>query len=372
MGLKSEGDRAADEDGGGKSVPCSICLEVVADNGDRSWAKLQCGHQFHLADCIGSAFNVKGAMQCPNCRKVEKGQWLYANDFHSLPDFGMDEWTYDDDIYDLAYSEMASGVHWCPFGQLSRFPSSFEETDFSSVAYLDVLGQHATFSEQTISVAHPCPYVGYLRPTYYPSTSSSRVSVVDASFSNQWRGPGTEIALGPPTVLRSSRSHADMPRSGSIMPPLHVGHTYSLGMRPGNSVASGVIPSYPGSNAQNQDRVQSLQAYYQQQQPSGGPAIHSHTGSSARRFTSYRGMVASSSELSSGLYFMPTNYPPGLNLQELEDPVSTGFPAWEREPLPSGRAFFPLPSTGGSEPSIRPAIFRQRHRPERTPSHNQP
>lgn len=38
--------------GGGKSccgsVSCSICLEVVTDNGDRSWAKLQCGHHFHL------------------------------------------------------------------------------------------------------------------------------------------------------------------------------------------------------------------------------------------------------------------------------------------------------------------------------------
>ena len=34
--------------GGGGSIACSICLEAVSDNGDRSWAKLQCGHQFHL------------------------------------------------------------------------------------------------------------------------------------------------------------------------------------------------------------------------------------------------------------------------------------------------------------------------------------
>jgi hypothetical protein len=32
-----------------------------------------------LSDCIGSAFNAKGSMQCPNCRHVENGQWLYAN-----------------------------------------------------------------------------------------------------------------------------------------------------------------------------------------------------------------------------------------------------------------------------------------------------
>lgn len=40
---------------GGKSfgsVSCSICLETVTDNGDRSWAKLQCGHQFHLGKLI--------------------------------------------------------------------------------------------------------------------------------------------------------------------------------------------------------------------------------------------------------------------------------------------------------------------------------
>ncbi|GKV37751.1 hypothetical protein SLEP1_g45741 [Rubroshorea leprosula] len=41
----------ADRGNGGKffgSVSCLICFETVADNGDRSWAKLQCGHQFHL------------------------------------------------------------------------------------------------------------------------------------------------------------------------------------------------------------------------------------------------------------------------------------------------------------------------------------
>ena len=32
------------------SVSCSICLEFVMDNGDRSLAKLICGHQFHLGN----------------------------------------------------------------------------------------------------------------------------------------------------------------------------------------------------------------------------------------------------------------------------------------------------------------------------------
>lgn len=63
MGLGNDDDVVVDDgDGGGAdtgggpksygSVSCSICLEVVADNGDRSWAKLQCGHQFHLGKLV--------------------------------------------------------------------------------------------------------------------------------------------------------------------------------------------------------------------------------------------------------------------------------------------------------------------------------
>lgn len=57
------------------------------------------------SDCIGSAFNAKGAMQCPNCRKVEKGRWLYANGNRSSADFDIDGWV-TEDIYDLGYSEL--------------------------------------------------------------------------------------------------------------------------------------------------------------------------------------------------------------------------------------------------------------------------
>ncbi|XP_050108513.1 E3 ubiquitin-protein ligase RFI2-like [Malus sylvestris] len=57
-------------------------------------------------DCIGSAFNVKGAMQCPNCRKIEKGQWLCSYGCRSFPEFSMDDWTHDEDLHDLSYSEM--------------------------------------------------------------------------------------------------------------------------------------------------------------------------------------------------------------------------------------------------------------------------
>lgn len=29
-------------------VSCSICLEVISDDGERTKVKLQCGHEFHL------------------------------------------------------------------------------------------------------------------------------------------------------------------------------------------------------------------------------------------------------------------------------------------------------------------------------------
>ena len=60
-------------------------------------------------DCIGSAFNMKGAMQCPNCRNIEKGQWLYASgSTFPFPESSVDVRTPDEDTYELSYSEMVS------------------------------------------------------------------------------------------------------------------------------------------------------------------------------------------------------------------------------------------------------------------------
>ena len=59
-------------------------------------------------DCIGSAFNAKGVMQCPKCRKIEKGNWLYANGSHPSQDPNIDE--HDEDFPDVGYSEAARGM----------------------------------------------------------------------------------------------------------------------------------------------------------------------------------------------------------------------------------------------------------------------
>ncbi|CAN4111066.1 unnamed protein product [Withania somnifera] len=398
------------------TVACSICLEAVADNGDRSWAKLQCGHQFHL-DCIGSAFNIKGQMQCPNCRKIEKGQWLYASGCRPLPDFNMDDWAHDEDLYDLSYAEMSFGVHWCPFSGLTRLPSSFDEGDLSSSAYHDVLGQHAIFAEHTAvsSAAHPCPYIAYVG--IHPSSSNSSGSINDGpNFSNHWTSPSVPSEMpasyafpgmdvhyhswdhhsssfpmansrvgsadqssGPSVTRRVARTNADIARPGSFVPPFLVGH--SSAARGGNSVASPIIPPDPGSVARARDRVQALQAYFQQ--PSNSPAGRTPVMSATRRSSNHRGLAqvgpaALSSDQAGGFYFYPSGSS-GRNFQEAENPVSNRYHAWEREHLPAfplsqverDPIWGPFHHTGvGSDTGSRSGSFRPRHGSERMPSQN--
>ncbi|KAL9233317.1 hypothetical protein vseg_008335 [Gypsophila vaccaria] len=396
--------------GGGRrkaSVSCSICLEIVADSGERSWAKLQCGHEFHL-DCIGSAFNVKGAMQCPNCRKVEKGQWLYATGSRPFSEF-VEDWPHDEDIYDLNYSEMF-GVQWCPLPGFSRLPS-FEEGEFPSTVYQDLLGQHAVFAEHTAvsSSAHQCPYVAYYGPLH-SSSSNSVTSVSDGlNFSNRWSSPSgpnelqtsyafaamephlqgwehhsmtfsatgsrsgvSDQSSAPPVNQRSSRANADLQRSGSYVHPFVMSH--GSGNRVGSSATSSMVPPYPGSAARARDRVQALQAYFQP--PSTSPTAR-HTplpgmNSGSRRTNAHRGIpqvghLPSSSDQSGGFYVYPSTTST-QSFSEAENP--SRFHGWERAdhlssfPLPqleTDSSWAPHPTGGG------PNSFRQRYGSDRTP-----
>ena len=158
---------------------------------------------------------------------------------------------------------------------------------------------------------------------------------------------------------------------------------HSSGARAGSSVASSLIPPYPGSNARARDRVQALQAYYQQQHPSTSPAIQTPIISGSRRSGSHRshaqvGPVASSSDQMGGFYFIPSGTS-GRNFQEAENPLLTQFHAQERDRLPSfslnqvdrdsGWGAFHQ-AASGSDPGIRSSSFRQRHGSERTSSQN--
>ncbi|KAL2945401.1 E3 ubiquitin-protein ligase RFI2 [Bienertia sinuspersici] len=133
------------------SVPCSICLDLVTNGGERSRAKLKCGHEFHL-DCIGSAFNMKGMMQCPNCREIEKGRWLYGSgSTNSSPEPSMDDGSVDSYPFYFTVSEMPYRVHICPF-------RGFTQVHPSSQSSLGVM------SSLTPMVAHQHPGAGNPHP----------------------------------------------------------------------------------------------------------------------------------------------------------------------------------------------------------------
>ncbi|CAL5330189.1 unnamed protein product [Camellia sinensis] len=105
-------------------------------------------------DCIGSAFNIKGEMQCPNCREIEKGRWLFASD-----------WADDEDLYDLSDSWMSFGVH--RFSGLPRRPSSV-----NSAARAGSSIPSSMIPPYPGSVARACDRVQALR-AYFQQPSNS-------------------------------------------------------------------------------------------------------------------------------------------------------------------------------------------------------
>ncbi|CAI9103436.1 OLC1v1001913C1 [Oldenlandia corymbosa var. corymbosa] len=289
------------------------------------------------------------------------------------------------------------------------------EGEFSSTAYHELLGQHAIFAEHTAvsSASHPCPYVAYFGPIHH-SSSNSTASVSDGSnFNNHWNTasipnelptsyalPGMDVhyhgwdhhsapfsstssRIGgadqpslPSVAPRAARTSSDISRSGSFIPPFIVGH--SSAARAGSSVASSMIPTYPGSAARNRDRMQALQAYSQQPSNSSlrAPVISGSRRSSSHRSVGQVGAVASSSEQPGGFYFLPSSSS-GRTYQEPENPLPNRFHSWDRDHLSS----FPSSQidrdmgwgpfhqvAGGSD--LRTNSFRQRHGSERMPSHN--
>ncbi|XVF32764.1 hypothetical protein REPUB_Repub17cG0111100 [Reevesia pubescens] len=355
-------------------VSCSICLDLVSDTGGRSRAKLQCGHEFHL-DCIGSAFNMKGAMQCPNCRKVEKGQWLYANgSTRSLPELSMEDWNLDDDYYDPVYSEMQFRAQWCPFGEFTRIGSSSEEVESPSTTYHEIHGHHAIFGEHAAasSVAHS--YVAYVGPLP-PTTLTSSDSVDDPNFNRHWNilsghneifiphalptisiqyyswgrhSPifsvsdshisNTDPASVPAAALGSSNGELDaLNRPRSFPHPFPFEH----GSRGGSSFVSSVFPRHPGSSAHTHDRIQASLAFYRQQhrfnqQHFNRPGVPAPVVPGMRR-----GLVpvppvvpaVPQPNQSGGFYVYPPSSSSGQNLHEAESLYPNNYSALERERL---------------------------------------
>ncbi|KAJ1283806.1 hypothetical protein BS78_03G154900 [Paspalum vaginatum] len=272
-------DEQVGEGGGGDggedktavAVSCSICLDMVVAGGeDRSTARLQCGHEFHL-DCIGSAFNAKGIMQCPNCRNIEMGNWLYANGSRSSQDVNNDEWGYDEDLYDIGHSEVATFVplriQWCPIGRL-ELPSSFEEAESSApVAFNDFMGQHNFNSEAMVSVPatpHPGPYLAYFQPVPPPALSSSHVAertMDGTAYHDHWNplaGPSDgrpvhtvhpiDFHHGPWVPMPHSYSQPNNNNGVAEQPGIPVGGVRVAGVN-SDSQHQGSLPSFYGNGS---------------------------------------------------------------------------------------------------------------------------
>ncbi|GAV66940.1 zf-RING_2 domain-containing protein [Cephalotus follicularis] len=368
-------------------VACSICFDLVSDNGARSRAKLHCGHEFHL-DCIGSAFNMKGAMQCPNCRKVEKGRWLYANgSARSLPEFSMEDLIPDEDFYDLSYPALPFRLHWCPFGELMPVGSSFEEVESPSTTYHDFRGHHTVFADHTVasSVAHS--YVAYVAPIA-PTNSRSSDSVDDPNFSHHWSSlsrhnenlppngfPAINIQYhswgrhSPPFVVSSSHvngaEQASVPpqtfRSPHGEPDAIITRSAS---RAGNSFISSAVPHHPGNGAQTHERIQLSYAFHHQQQPSHSPGMPSSMVPCIRRVDGTRGLqnvmqAAPQPDQNGGFYVCPPSSSSGQTFHEAEShlPNHCPHPIVHRE---TGWGSY-YQNAGGSDSGNRSSSFWPRH-----------
>ncbi|CAN8285802.1 unnamed protein product [Cochlearia groenlandica] len=227
---------------------CSICLELVVDDGTRSIAKLHCAHLFHL-DCIGSAFNMKGAMQCPNCRNLENGQWMYANgSTRPFPEFAIQDWIPPEDLYALTSPpDMQYRVHWCPFGELSP-PASLEELEPVSTTYHNEFHGH-----QGTPVNH-----SYL--AYFGAGSTATPITSNNTDDNPWNSHSNDHfqQLGA-----APQYHHHHPPSFSL-PGAHVadGETNT-------SVAQGISRPYPF-------------LFSNRSHPRTSPAVNGHQGNSTQ------------------------------------------------------------------------------------------
>lgn len=101
---------------------CTICLNTVVDDNSRGKAELVCGHLFHL-DCIGSEFNYRTEMKCPNCRVVESGEWL-------IPDEDID----DDEEISMQVINRRFDLHIYSHGGRARDQNGGEEGRSPAIA----------------------------------------------------------------------------------------------------------------------------------------------------------------------------------------------------------------------------------------------
>ncbi|KAM6540953.1 hypothetical protein CsatB_005400 [Cannabis sativa] len=362
-GLEEQPQQQQQQQPSSGDISCSICLDLVSDNGGRSTAKLHCGHEFHL-DCIGSAFNMKGAMQCPNCRKVENGQWLYANgSTRSFPEISIDDWIPDEDAYDMGYADMPFRLHWCPFGEAAQIHSSFEEVESPPTAYHDPREHHAMFAEQIAPSSLPHSYFAYFRPVP-PASSRSMNGIDDPNLNNPWNVVRGQNEILNPHIFPAlsiqyqswgrhsspfspSSSHVNNPasnpsatiRSTNIESNSTVrsrARLFRLVQGSDPRVESSFVPHSTDTAAQPHERVQ---AFHHHLHHSVSLTMPSPVTPSFRRFDGHGGSLpamvptALPHDHSAGFFIFPPQSSSDRNARE-EHSLASHVPGWGREHLP--------------------------------------
>ncbi|XP_058102626.1 E3 ubiquitin-protein ligase IPI1-like isoform X2 [Magnolia sinica] len=151
-------------------------------------------------------------MQCPNCRKVEKGQWLYANGCRSFAEHNVEELV-NEDLYDLSYSELPLGLPWCPVRGFMQLASWFEEGEPQLNTYPDLLGS-TVFGDHpnAPSGTHVCPYLalhGFPHAIHHMPSNSADAVPDSTSFHRHPTGSGGSSSSN---VLNSHGFSASEPR----------------------------------------------------------------------------------------------------------------------------------------------------------------
>ncbi|KAL1548457.1 E3 ubiquitin-protein ligase RFI2-like [Salvia divinorum] len=199
---------------------CSICLNTVVDDNSRGKAELICGHLFHL-DCIGSEFNYRSEMKCPNCRVVENGEWL-------IPDEEMEE----DDDYLVHVRRLE--LHIYTHGGRGVYQTTRGDEERRRLAMIA-----PTMHYNHNNVVHPPHYGANTHPAtllrdYYGYNSTQQISRPDAGeVMAHYRR--TRFHYNPPisTIVNNESRYR---RRGEI--------TSASTNRPGNSS----LPSYGSYN----------------------------------------------------------------------------------------------------------------------------
>lgn len=364
----------------GLTVSCSVCLEAVTeDAGERSIAKLKCGHHFHL-DCIGSAFNAKGRMQCPNCRQVEPGQWLYASGCFVHEDF-VDDYAFEEEVeaFGGATSLHFTPAPWCPHqGSFAQFSLTFEELDNLNSGYVDLrqgsrvsssVGQICPYlAAQGLSLGGPSPhaddFLGLHASQHHRSSRNMRRA---ASFHTPQRNYGQQQASatssGMPTSFEGSSQNYNS--AGGFLQPNGT-RQHTLGFLVGNpqSVHTGVNQ---GSSMSSGQIFGQLPLIRSMQGVTGNAHSHPHSANSSRNaFAGNRRtrqneipstpQRASSSEVTWAASEPVLEYTPLVtsSMGQTSSPVVPGdamgwTPAAESQVDPWGAGMYvPQPTMGGS------------------------